>query len=115
MWKRQASAMWTTAILLVQIVQAQNFSFRLAAEAPIGTQFAGPLSAMMESARSLPYIAKSVSQDLYRYQAGRAPGRPLCHLRYSPADLAGFIGATSFLWIGQLRCQWRLSICLVLT
>jgi hypothetical protein len=44
MWKRQVSAMWMTAILLVQIVQAQNFSFRLAAEAPIGTPFAGPLS-----------------------------------------------------------------------
>ena len=44
--------------------------------------------AMMESARSLPYLAQSVSKALYRYQVQKAPVRPLCHLSCSPANPA---------------------------
>src|SRR5262252_409099 len=35
---------------------------------------------MMESARSLPYLADAASKDLYRYQVWKAPDRPFCHL-----------------------------------
>src|SRR5438477_370024 len=45
---------------------------------------------MMESARSLPYLAKTVSTDLYRYEGWEAQEQPMSDHNGSPANMYGY-------------------------